>query len=134
MNQTSETGKIVAQFLELLAKRDLAVVDLFIDKPDWYIQGNESLAPWLGKRNTKEQVKEFFLLLWSGTEPLVANVEHIVVQGELAVISGEFTTKMLKTGRIVNSLFSILMRIENGLITKYRLFEDSYAVSESLKE
>ncbi len=74
------------------------------------------------------------MLLWSGTEPLVANVEHIVMQGELAVISGEFTTKMLKTGRIVNSLFSILMRIENGLITKYRLLEDSYAVSESLKE
>lgn len=50
------------------------------------------------------------------------------------MITGEFVTKMLETGHIVESLFCIQMRIQNNKITRYRLLEDSLAVSKALEK
>ncbi len=100
---------------------------------DWDIPGDQKLAPWLGKRNNKKEVAEFFNLLWKSTEPISAKIDHILVEEKLAVIIGEFSTRMLATGKIVDSLFSIHITVEDNLIIKYRLQEDSYGVSVALR-
>ncbi|WP_183084531.1 hypothetical protein [Chryseobacterium sp. 7] len=48
------------------------------------------------------------------------------------MITGEFVTKMLETGHIAESLFCIQIRIQNNKIIRYRLLEDSLAVSKAL--
>lgn len=129
----SNNQETIQQFLQLMSERNLTeLTNLFSDTVDWYIPGDEQKAPWLGVRNNKQEVAEFFELLWKYTEPVSAKIDHIFTDDENAVITGEFITKMLETGKIVESLFCIQMRIQNDKIIRYRLLEDSLAVSKAL--
>ena len=132
-NSKEQTREVVKKFIQALAGRSLEnLIPLFAEDVDWFIPGNQELAPWLGKRNTKEEVQEFFKLLWKNTEPVSVQVDHILAEDNFAIIVGEFSTQMLQTGKTVSSIFSIHVTIENSLIARYRVQEDSYAVSVSL--
>lgn len=127
--------KIIQSFLENLATRNLDnLCNLFAENIDWLIPGDQERASWLGQRKNKEQIKSFFEELWRNTEPLNANINNILNKENVAIISGEFQTKMLKTGKIVDSLFFIELTTENNKIVKYRLLEDSFAVSKALTQ
>lgn len=131
----NNTQHIVQKFLQYLTQRDLKnLTAIFSDNIDWYIPGDEEKASWLGRRKSRQEVSDFYELLWKNTEPVSANVDSIFFNGENAVIAGDFSTRMVQTGKIVNSLFFIQLRVENGEIVKYRLLEDSYAVSVSLTQ
>lgn len=134
MTENKQTKEIVVKFCKAMADRDLEVLlGCFSKIVDWDIPGNEQLAPWLGKRTNIEEIKTFFELLWLHTKPLFVQIAHILDDGGFAIITGEFSTRMLKTGKIVNSVFSIHLTIKAGLIIKYRLQEDSFAVAMALQ-
>ncbi|MDM8173372.1 MULTISPECIES: nuclear transport factor 2 family protein [Olivibacter] len=131
--QSAQTRDVVYNYMEALANRDLTkIMRLFAESVDWYIPGNFSRASWLGKRSAKSEIRMFFEDLWSNTKPLTASIQYLFVDDEVAIVVGEFSTKMLPTDQVVDSLFSILIRVQEGLISQYRLLEDSYAVSEAL--
>lgn len=131
----SNIQETIQQFLLFLSERNLTeLTGLFSDTVDWYIPGDEQKAPWLGVRNNKQEISSFFELLWKNTEPVSARIDHIFNDDENAVITGEFVTKMLETGNIAESLFCIQMRIQNDKIIRYRLLEDSLAVSKALNK
>ena len=126
--------KMVHRFLECLAQRDLKnLISLFADDVDWYIPGDEEMAPWLGRRKSRQEVAAFYEMLWENTEPVSADIEDIYIKEDKAVIAGEFSTRMKGTGKTVSSMFFIRLKIKNQKIVTYRLLEDSYAVSNSLK-
>lgn len=134
MSATAQTLSTVHAYLQALVGRDSeAIKALFADKTDWLVPGNQVLAPWLGKRETKQDIAEFYSLLWNATEPISAQVDHIIADNDFAVITGEFSTRMLTTGKIVDSIFSIHITVKDNLIVRYRLQEDSLAVAEALK-
>lgn len=131
--QNEKTQTIVRQFMQFLTERNLdKLVELFAIDVDWEIPGNYEKAAWLGKRRGRNDVREFYELLWKSTEPISAEIEKLLFEENFAVIIGNFETKMLQTGKIVRSFFCIQITLGNDLINKYRLFEDSYAVSQSL--
>jgi len=133
INTSEQTIVIVQKFCNYLAGRNLEqLINLFADEVDWYIPGNQNIAPWLGRRSSKQEVKEFFNLLWKNTEAISAHIDNILADKNFAVVIGEFSTRMLKTNKIVESVFSIHITIENDLIVRYRLQEDSYGVSVAL--
>lgn len=120
---------LVQQFFKHLTSRDLPqLLSLFAEQVDWYIPGDADAAPWLGRRNNRAQVEDFYQLLWKNTQPLTADVELLLTNENSAVITGTFSTKMLATNKVVNSPFSIQITFTDGLITRYVLMEDSYAV------
>ena len=128
-------NKVVKDFLKYIGERNLKeLTQLFSETVDWYIPGDETKATWLGIRNTRQEVSDFYELLWKNTQPISANIDNIFADEENAVIVGEFSTKMVKTNNILNSLFCIQMRIQNNKIVRYRLLEDSFKVSKSLTE
>lgn len=130
MNTTIDT---VQRFLQYLVQRDLKNLGMLFSKEvDWWIPGDNSKAEWLGRRNTRNEVVEFYELLWKNTEPVSADIDTIFTEGDKAVISGTFVTKMLATGKLVESLFFIQMTVRENEIVKYTLLEDSYAVSVAL--
>lgn len=129
----TQTKATVQHFFQLLAQRKQdELIDLFSEQVDWYIPGDEGKVPWLGRRSTKKEIKEFYDLLWKNTEPVSVEIENLFVEENCAVITGEFSTKMLQTNKIVHSPFCIQITVVNELITRYHLLEDSYAVSISL--
>lgn len=131
--QNEKTQAIIRQFLQFLTERNLEKLEgLFAEDVDWDIPGDQEKAAWLGKRSSKNDVREFYRLLWSRTEPLSAEIERLLFEENYAIIIGHFETKMLETGKIAKSFFCIQITLEKDLIKKYRLFEDSYAVSQAL--
>lgn len=102
----TQTEKVVHSLLTLMAEKNLEeIAQLFAETVDWNIPGNNERAGWVGRRGSRKEVREFFTLLWSNTEMLNARAEKIMVDGGDAIIAGRFSTKMLKTGGIVDSLF-----------------------------
>lgn len=92
---TSTTRALVTHYLQALAARDIpALVKCFADSVDWYIPGAQELAPWLGARQSRTEIRQFFEQLFTHTVPVAAHVEHLLVADEVAVITGSFTTIM----------------------------------------
>ena len=129
----NSTEKITEQFIDYLSNRDLSnLVNLFSESIQWEVPGNSEKAAWLGKRSSKPEIEEFFKILWSATEPLSAHIDKIFIADDQAVITGQFSTKMLKTNKVVDSMFFINLVVQNHEIITYKLLEDSFAVSEAL--
>lgn len=102
------TRLVVENFLYYMQKRDLKnLVSLFADEVEWQIPGNTADIKWLGKRNFKSEVQNFFISLWSATEPLSAEVSKIFVDNFDVVIIGSFNTRMIETNKTVSSIFFI---------------------------
>ncbi|NIG54420.1 nuclear transport factor 2 family protein [Chitinophaga sp. Cy-1792] len=133
MEQANINRDIAASLLTAMGNRDIAaILSFFGENTDWYIPGDEANVPWLGKRQYKSEIADFYKLLWENTVPIDASIAGIFTNGNQVVISGEFTTLMTKKKETVQSMFFIHMIIENGLITRYRLLEDSFAVSAAM--
>lgn len=129
------TREIVEAFLTALQRRDLeAAACLFAEQIDWDIPGDVARASWLGPRRTRDDVRAFFRLLWGQTEPLSARVDDLMIDGDRAIVAGEFATRMLRTDRIVRSLFFVHLTVRDGAIARYRLLEDSHAVSVAMTD
>jgi ketosteroid isomerase-like protein len=129
----SSVEAVVNRFLGALATRDLdTLVALYAPNIDWDIAGNEKLAPWLGRRGSPSEVREFYELLWAAVEPVSVEVEHILYDGDHCVITGQLAATMLPTGRLFDSMFSVHITVADGMITRYRLQEDSWALVVAL--
>ncbi len=128
------TKRIVNDFYSALNERELdTVAGKFADQIDWYIPGEQSLAPWLGIRTQRYEVKDFFELLLQNIEPVSLDIEHIVVEGNFAVATGQFVSKMLATGIEYSSPFSAHFTIQGDFIVRYRFLEDSNGLVKALK-
>lgn len=130
----SATRSIVENFYKALTERNLEeVANQFSDKLDWYIPGEKSVAPWLGARSNREEVKTFFQTLLENIESREFKIHHIFAEEEFAVATGEFTSCMLQTGKIYYSIFSAHFTVKNNQIVSYRFLEDSNALVKALK-
>ncbi|WP_057937854.1 nuclear transport factor 2 family protein [Algoriphagus resistens] len=132
-NQENKTRDVITMLFESMSQRNLTrLSELFADQVDWEIPGDVQRAPWVGKRENKTEVCAFYRLLWKNTEPISASVETVMVDGHQGIVIGEFTTKMLLTDKIISSFFCIHIALKNNLIYRYRLYENTLTVSESL--
>ena len=134
MYKSEITKAIARQFWRALGDRNLELImPLFAEDIDWYIPGNQEIATWTGRRRHKDEIRAVFQGLWNNTEPLSAQIDHVLAEEDFAVITGEFSTRMLSTMKIVESIFSIHITVKNDLIVRYRLQEDSFGVVAALQ-
>ncbi len=129
MKENVTPRDVVMAYFTALQQRDLsAIVKLFADVVDWNVPGHEGLAPWLGKRKTRAEIEAFFNLLWHNTEAISGSVDHLLTEGNVALTSGRFASRMLRTGKVYESMFFTEITVEDGLIVKYRLLEEGYGL------
>ncbi|PTL81832.1 ketosteroid isomerase [Vitiosangium sp. GDMCC 1.1324] len=132
---TATTRAVVTRFYERLALRDPdRISELLAEDVDWYIPGDEALAPWLGRRHHRHEVAAFFRQLLANIDSVRFELQHLLVEGDFAVTTGEFASRMRKTGRVYESLFSTHFTVREGLIVRYRLLEDSHGLVMALTE
>lgn len=126
---------VVLSYYSALGERNIEkIIEMFPEELDWYVPGDETIAPWLGTRKTCDQVREFFELLWQNTEAVSAMIDHIAVVGNIVISSGNFETRMVKTNKVYKSLFFTEITIVKGLIVKYRLLEDTFGLVRALDD
>ena len=133
-NHTDATRRTVNQLFEKLhaGAAPEAIASLFGEDVDWHIPGDVDLVPWIGRRQGRDGVAAFLRDLRQRVEPLRFEIRSIVAEGEKAVALGELESRVKSTGNIIETEFAIELTVRSGLIVRYRLFEDSFAVSRAV--
>ena len=121
-------------FLQKLGTGDAdALALLFAEDAKWEIAGDAGALPWLGKQQGKEAIVNFVrdtaTLLTS--ESLV--VEDILANEHRAMIQGALASRVNATGKLIETSFVLVLEISNGLISSFKMLEDTFAVSQAAR-
>ncbi|NMO17901.1 SnoaL-like domain-containing protein [Pyxidicoccus fallax] len=108
-----------------------SVAELFAEQVDWDIPGAKEV-PWIGRRSTRAEVAGFFDSLHDHVIVHEFRVTQILVDGRDAVLLGRLHDTVKATGRPLTTAFAIHLTVEKGHITRYHLYEDSYAVARAV--
>lgn len=111
-----------------------SIAALFNENVDWDIPGNIDFVPWIGRRKGRGGVADFIRDLREQVEPIRFKIRLIVVEGEKAVALGELASRVKKTGKVIESEFAFEFTVQDGPIVRYRLFEDSFAVTQAAQD
>ncbi|WP_206156078.1 nuclear transport factor 2 family protein [Chitinophaga fulva] len=132
-SQTTKTKEVVeAYWNNASSKNYQANASLFADEVEWRIPGNKEKAPWIRDRNTKAEAVSFFQELFVHVEAVSFDITGKFYDGNHAVVTGHLVSRMLSTGKLFDSPFTIQITVANGLITKYLLLEDSLGLVQAL--
>ncbi|MGA6167645.1 nuclear transport factor 2 family protein [Amycolatopsis magusensis] len=128
------TREVLAELDRRMAGHDPGrIAELFAETVDWDIPGDTTTVPWIGKRTTRAEVREFLADLDRYLERDVYEVERTFVDGEQVVRTGRLRSRVRSTGRWIETRFAIEMTVTDGLITRYHLHEDSWHVAEATR-
>jgi ketosteroid isomerase-like protein len=133
MNTIENTRKVVGQFFERMsagADTD-AIAFLFREDVDWLVQGDGRI-PWVGRKAGRAGVADFIRDLRRFTTPIRVSVRTIVGEGENAVALLDLETRVINTGKVIKTEAAFDFTVRDGLIVRFRLFEDSNAVSQAV--
>lgn len=135
MTMNGQSNLAFAQdFLQKLGTGDTqALALLFAENANWEIAGDVGALPWLGKQQGKEAivnfVKDTATLLTS--ESLV--VQDILANENRAMILGALASRVNATGKLIETSFVLVLEISNGLISSFKMLEDTFAVSQAAR-
>lgn len=129
------TRNVVKQYFDRIQSgaEPEAIAALFSEDVDWNIPGDVDRVPWIGRRKGRDGVADFIRDLREQDQPIRFEIHSIVVAGEKAVVLGEFASQLKKTGKVIESEFAFEFTVQAGLIVRYRLFEDSFAVAQAVQ-
>lgn len=107
------------------------IAELVSDDVDWFIVGDVDIVPWAGRRIGKAGVAQFYATLREATVSERFDVKDVVTQRNRVIVIGEMATRVKRTGKLIECEFVFDYVVENGLITRFRPFEDSLAVAQA---
>lgn len=104
--------------------------ELFAETVDWDVPG-DTRVPWTGARTSRDEVAAYFRTLWSVCDTAQTDnaVSQVLVDGADAVVLGVFTQTIRATGRRFSTPVALHITVDDGLITRLRMYEDSHAVA-----
>lgn len=135
----SDTRSVVTELLRRIGEGDPdAVAELYGETVDWRVDWPEDEhgrveTPWIRHRATRADAGEHFRQLGEHHVPEEAGtvVERVLVDGEHAVVTGEIRQTARSTGRAYRARFALHLTVEDGLITRHHVYEDSLAVARA---
>lgn len=128
------TKNIVNLYLEAIQANiePVTIASLFSKSVDFYIPGNTNEVSWVGRRKGRIGVTNFIRDLRSAIEPVDFSIHSILVNDEEAVALGGLKSRVNHTGELIESEFAIEFKVQNALIIRYRLYEDSFALAQAV--
>ncbi|WP_433580452.1 nuclear transport factor 2 family protein [Nocardia brasiliensis] len=135
------TRAVVAELLGRIGAGDAeAIAALYATVSDWKLDWPEgehgrTATPWIRHRATRADVAEHFreIARHHVPEEVGTVVERILVDGSDAVILGEIRQTARPTRRAYRSRFALHVTVENGLIARHHVYEDSLAVAQAFE-
>jgi len=135
---TKTTRDTVSELLQRFAAGDPGKIsDLYAEqvawKLDWPPGDYSQTVPWICDRSTRAGVADHFRLIAEHhvADRSSATVSAILVDGDDAVVLGELHNTARRTGRSYISAFALHLTVEEGLITRHHIYEDSLAVMQA---
>lgn len=102
--------------------------DLFATEVDFRIAHAEGI-PWIPPVRTRDDLREFFALLGSQLSTQEFDIEKTLSDEQDVLLIGHMRDTIRASGRSFRTPFVIRMTVENGLVVRYHVFEDSHAVA-----
>jgi ketosteroid isomerase-like protein len=134
-NEHKPIQAVLDSFFEKFGKGDLpGLLELFAGTVDFNVSGSPNV-PWTGRRSTRVEISQFFQILpkeLAGPERFALKAR--LVDGTDAVVIAESVWRVLSTGKIFTSAYALHLTVEDGRITRYHMYEDSYAIAQAFTE
>ncbi|WP_407066918.1 nuclear transport factor 2 family protein [Hohaiivirga grylli] len=108
------------------------IAELVSEDVDWFVAGDISVVPWIGRKIGKSAVAEFYAQLRTEITSEQFELKDILALGSRVVAIGELASRVNKTGKLIETEFVFDFIVEDGLIKRFRLFEDSFAVAQAV--
>ncbi len=138
----TNTRTVVEELLRRIGGGDdpERIAELYAEQGDWKLDWPEAehgrtATPWIRHRSTRadaaahyRQLAEYHVPEGAGTE-----VERILVDGSDAVVLGEIRQTARPTGRAYRARFALHLTVEDGLVTRHHVYEDSLAVARAFE-
>ncbi|MEV6071201.1 nuclear transport factor 2 family protein [Nocardia sp. NPDC052001] len=142
MSETSTTRTVVEELLRRIGAGDAdAMAELYAPVSDWKLNWPEyehdrAATPWIRSRATRADAADHFAEIARHHVPehVGTVVERILVDGPDAVVLGEIRQTARRTGRAYRSRFALHLTVEDGLITRHHVYEDSLAVAQAFDD
>jgi ketosteroid isomerase-like protein len=130
---TQDSRAIAELFWSRLQSGDReGVLDLLADEVDWFVPGRPEVVPWAGARGTKDEVREFLGMLGGAMVGVENDVQAVLGDGDDAVVVGFFRHRSKATDRIFASEYALHLRVKDGKVIRYHIYEDTEALVRAL--
>lgn len=105
------------------------IAELVREDVDWYVAGDASVVPWIGRKEGREGVAEFYRQLRQQVISEKFDITDMLTNETRVVVLGELASRVKNTGKLIQTEFAFDFTVEGGQIVRFRLFEDSHAVA-----
>lgn len=138
---STATRAVVEELLHRIGAGDpQRVAELYAGHSNWKLDWPEAehgraATPWIRHRSGRADVAAHYREIAEHHVPEQAGteIERIVVDGPHAVVLGEIRQTARSTGRPYRARFALHLTIENGLVTRHHVYEDSLAVAQAFE-
>lgn len=128
---TESPAQTVQRLFPLLAEgRSAEAAALFADSVSFSIPHPPGI-PWVPEVDSADGVRTFFELLQIHVRGKEFDLRHVIADGDDVVLIGRMVSEVRKTGRDIDTAFALHTTVEEGRITRYHLYEDTYAVAKA---
>ncbi|MEN5038731.1 nuclear transport factor 2 family protein [Stenotrophomonas sp. TWI1149] len=123
--------KIAHRFLEKIGSGAAPeeIASLFSADLEWHIPGDSAALPWIGRQSGRRAVENFMRDSSRLMERIRLEVHEVMSSDDRAVVLGELVTRIIATGKTIESPFVIVLTFAGGEISKFMMIEDSFAVA-----
>lgn len=133
------TRAVVEELLRRIGEGDPGrIAELYAERSDWKLDWPEaehgrSATPWIRHRSTRADAADHYRALAAHHVPgqAATEIERILVDGDDAVVLGEIRQTARSTGRPYSARFALHLTVEDGLVTRHHVYEDSLAVAQA---
>ncbi|MFE4016663.1 nuclear transport factor 2 family protein [Streptomyces sp. NPDC059101] len=114
------------------------IAEMYAERGDWKLDWPEAehgrtATPWIRHRSTRADAAAHYRELAEHHVPgqAATEIERILVDCRDAVVLGEIRQTARSTGRAYRARFALHLTIEDGLVTRHHVYEDSLAVAQA---
>lgn len=127
--------RIAKEFLVRMGRgaEPAEIAELFSETLDWEIAGDIGVLPWIGRKSGRAAITEFVRDSRAILEQLSFEVHDTLAGEDRAVVLGSLASKLKRNGKVITTDFAIVLTVANGEIVRFRMLEDSFAVSKAAR-
>ncbi|WP_329437271.1 nuclear transport factor 2 family protein [Streptomyces sp. NBC_01280] len=124
-------AQTVQRLFPLLAEgKSAEAAALFADSVSFSISHPPGI-PWVPEVDSAEGMRGFFELLQAHVQAKEFDLRQVIAEGDDVVLIGRMVSEVKTTGRDIDTAFALHTTVQDGRITRYHLYEDSYAVAKA---
>ncbi|MEU9916908.1 nuclear transport factor 2 family protein [Streptomyces sp. NPDC051001] len=133
------TRAVIEELLRRIGAGDPErIAELYAEQGDWKLnwpqdEHGRPTTPWIRPRSSRADAAAHYRELAAHHLPdqAATEIERILVDGADAVVLGEIRQTARATGRPYRARFALHLTVEDGLIVRHHVYEDSLAVARA---